>query len=112
MKFKTAIKVYKELNEKIFDNVLFIPLFATTRRRYEYASYEAWEVEYWYKPSLIRLNLKNLNASNIVETIYHEMIHQYIEEFLNLTEEDHHGEIFQRNYNLFRPNNIGVYIYE
>jgi hypothetical protein len=114
MKLKTCINLYEVLNANIFANVLYRPKFWATRARYEYASYEAWQ-DIHGGPNLqgvIYCNLKHLNGNNLLEIIYHEMIHQYVEEFLEVEEEDHHGEIFRRNHDLFKPSSIGVYEHE
>jgi hypothetical protein len=55
-------------------------------------------------PSVLAFNLSQLEGfSHARAVVYHEMVHQYIEEFLGLDESDHHGPLFWRNYKLFAP---------
>lgn len=55
----------------------------------------------------MEFNPADIKGIDFARTIvYHEMIHQYVEEFLELDESDHHGNIFWRNYRLFAPVNI------
>jgi hypothetical protein len=111
MKLKTCINLYEKLNAEVFNHVLYRPAFRATRARGEYASYEAWiDTNTGHNiQGVIYCNLKELDGSNVYWIIYHEMIHQYIEEFLDVTEDDHHGEIFQRNYNLLKPEGVDNY---
>ena len=56
----------------------------------------------YYDRQSIRLNLADMVGFEVVtEAIYHEMIHQYIDEFLGLTVSDDHGKEFKKQYNKF-----------
>ena len=104
MKLRTFEKLWHELNSSVFAGVLECPRFLRTRGRWDYASYEWWA----YKPSIIRVG-PYVNGHNVRDVVYHEMIHQYVEEWLGLEEENHHGEIFWRNYRLFAPEGVQLF---
>ena len=38
--------------------------------------------------------------------VYHEMIHQYVEEYLGVDEKEHHGPVFWKHYRKFAPTNV------
>ena len=102
MKLRTAIEMYDELNETAFAGLLYRPLFFDTRNRYTYAAYEAGITV----PSAIYVNCRMIFGWLARSIIYHEMIHQYVEEYLGVYEDDHHGAEFWRNYRLFAPKGI------
>jgi hypothetical protein len=107
MKLNTARTTYDKFNAEIFSNLLVRPVFRRTRARYEYASYvPGFNV---YYPSIIFINLNHVNGNNVRSIIYHEMIHQYVEEFLRVEESDHHGPEFWRNYRLFKPSDVVLF---
>lgn len=97
MKLRTLKNKYDELNALVFAGVLTRPRMLNTRARHLYASYsiEAFE-------ALMHFNLKHLRGI-WEKVLYHEMIHQYVEEYLGIEEEDHHGDEFWRNYRIFNP---------
>src|SRR5210317_1897238 len=97
MKLKTLKNKYDELNTSVFAGVLTRPLMLNTRASWLYACYSIAGYQ-----SIIHFNLKHLRNKGF-KVLYHEMIHQYVEEYLGIEEEDHHGEEFWRNYRLFNP---------
>lgn len=102
MKFQTFINIYDKLNANIFANVLERPRFRFTRN-----NCHAQYVSDGHEFSEIHINPKDIRGfKHATAIIYHEMIHQYVEEFLNLTEENHHGPIFWRNYRMFAPSGV------
>jgi hypothetical protein len=104
MKLTTAKRIYDALNDTVFAGLLYRPLLCGTRNRYTYAAYEAGiGVQ-----SRIYINSREIANCpvNGESFIYHEMIHQYLEEYLGIEESDHHGPEFWRNYRLFAPKGI------
>lgn len=102
MKLATIKRLYDELNESQFAGLLCRPMFYGIRNKREYASYVACDP----LPSIMFYNhvaIKGFWARSIV---YHEMTHQYVEEFLGIDEADHHGPIFWKNYRKFAPKNV------
>ena len=95
MKLITIKLIWRVLNANNFGGVLVEPRigFSRTRRVDGF-----WE-------SAGRFMMFNLTDTkgfvSVIELVYHEMIHQYIDEFLNLTVEDDHGKEFKRQYNKF-----------
>lgn len=102
MKLRTLINIWETLNAEIFADVLDRPFIRNTRSSGEYASYLASE----YYGSTLFFNAAIIKGHWARSIVYHEMIHQYVEEFLNVSEENHHGEIFWRNYKIFAPTNV------
>ena len=102
MKLATIKRIYDELNAAQFANVLTRPYFYATRNDREYASYVACDP----LPSEIFFHTRAIKGYWARSLVYHEMIHQYIEEFLQVTEREHHGPTFWKNYRKFAPKNI------
>lgn len=102
MKLATLTGIYDEFNRSVFASVLDRPFIRNTRSRGEYASYVASE----YYGSTIYFNAAIIAGHWARSIVFHEMVHQYVEEFLELEEDNHHGEIFWRNYRIFAPTNI------
>lgn len=99
MKLQTLINIYTVLNRSIFADVLEPPRFFATRSDC-HAQYDA-------NIPAIEFNTREIKGiRHATAIVYHEMIHQYVEEYLGLEESDHHGPIFWRNYLLFAPKNI------
>ena len=102
MKRRTLIEIYDEFNSTIFADLLVRPEFRITRARGEYASYQ----EGLSVPSTIHFNARAIKGHWARSIVYHEMIHQYVAEFLGIEEYDHHGPVFWKNYRKFAPNNV------
>ena len=101
MKLKEIRKIWNELNNTVFANVLYEPKFFDTRNMRDYAQYQAMPAQ-----SEIYFNCKHIRTIWGRSIVYHEMIHQYIEEYLCIEEKNHHGNIFWKNYKKFAPTNV------
>lgn len=104
MKFKTIEKTWSEFNVNIFNNVLTRPTFRDTRN-WRYYGHVVTTGNSGKETMTINLNS---TYDEIVETIYHEMIHQLVDG-LGIEEDDQHGPIFVSFYNAFRPTGWGEY---
>ena len=90
MKLRTVIQIYEELNKRNFGDVLEIPCILFSRSR---------SVDGYYDVNSMAFNLTDVKGFNAVkELIYHEMIHQYIHEFLKLKTVPDHGKEFKKTY--------------
>ena len=93
MKLATVINIYRKLNDRNFGGVLEQPVIGFTRSSVHHA---------YFDRASIRVNLidtKGIDA--VTELVYHEMVHQYIDEFLGIKIKDDHGKEFKRQYNKF-----------
>lgn len=102
MKLATIKRVYDELNKAQFAGLLYRPVFFGIRNNREYASYVA-------RPdslSVMYFNNAAIKGHWARSIVYHEMTHQYVEEFLGIDEADHHGPVFWKNYRKFAPLNV------
>jgi hypothetical protein len=105
VKLRTLINVWGQLNAEVFAGVLYPPCFYSTRSRNNFAGYAAGiDCE-----SDMYFNLKHILGRLARSTVYHEMIHQYVEEYLGIEEENDHGPIFLKQYDKFKPADIGVF---
>jgi hypothetical protein len=99
MRHSTFVHIYDTLNRNIFAGLLERPRILFTRNpchaQYVSDGYNFSEIH--FNPTDIR-GIKHATA-----IVYHEMIHQYVEEYLHLHEDNHHGPIFWRNYRIFAP---------
>ena len=105
MKLQTYKNIWQDLNRRIFAGLLIQPRILFTRNNTLRGAYYTNRRE-----SIIEIHRNatcNLQAAN--ELMYHEMTHQYVEEFLGIEEKEHHGPIFWRNYKLFAPK--GFYLF-
>ncbi|MBW2647683.1 MAG: hypothetical protein JRE23_16210 [Deltaproteobacteria bacterium] len=98
MKFNTVIIAYQELNARNFGGVLRQPIIVSLRHRGHHAAV----VSSTNKATYLTVNPKDFDSVlHMRSVIYHEMTHQYVEEFLGIDEEEEHGPIFWRNYRMF-----------
>ena len=98
MKLATVKRLYRGLNEKNFGGVLFEPVIRFSRTT---------RLDGFYEPPLMAFNLKDTKGYYAVrELIYHEMVHQYVDEFLGVEDTNHHGVIFKQTYNKFWSDNM------
>lgn len=103
MKLKTIINIYRDFNARVFASVLREPRILAKRWRNAHAQYVTCN----NGPSRLEFNPDGLEGIDHARAVvYHEMVHQYVEEYLKLDEDDHHGPIFWRNYKLFAPAGI------
>ena len=100
MKLETVKEIYRALNTRNFGGVLIMPTILNRRWREAFGEYHTKK----NGPNVMSFNTNALEGfSHARAVIYHEMVHQYIEEFLCLDEDDHHGIIFWRTYKRFAP---------
>ena len=102
MKLATIKRVYDELNASQFAGLLYRPVFFGIRNNREYASYLYREDSF----SVMFFNNDVIKGYWARSIVYHEMTHQYLEEYLEVEEPDHHGPIFWKNYRKFAPKNV------
>ena len=102
MKLATLTKVYDELNEAQFAGLLERPYFYGIRNNREYASYVACDP----LPSIIYFHAAAIKGFWARSIVYHEMVHQYVEEYLGYDEPEEHGPVFWKNYRKFAPMNV------
>ena len=107
MKLNTFKNLYRKLNAKIFANLLIEPKFFSRRWRVTLGQYYQHSRGRY---SVIEFQTKETPKELLLTVVYHEMIHQYVDEFLGIDEEDDHGEEFQRNYRLFAPPGVKMQI--
>lgn len=97
--------IWNEINNSVFAGILVMPKFRRTRNRDTYAAYED-DVE----ENRIWINQKLVNSFELArKIIYHEMIHQYVYEYLHHDEEPHHDAEFWANYKFFAPTGIELF---
>lgn len=95
MKLKTLINIYDELNATVFSNLLVKPVILAKRWRDAHAQH----VVRSNGPNRMEFNPSDIiGLSHARAVVYHEMVHQYVEEILDIQEEDHHGPIFWQWY--------------
>jgi len=104
MKLNTIKKIYDELNAQAFANVLTMPRIFATRSEDHWACYHGVEGD----PRMY-FNNRAIKADVARSLVYHEMTHQYLEEFLGIDEADHHGPEFWRNYKMFAPADVSLF---
>jgi hypothetical protein len=101
MKLVTIVNIYNEINANVFANVLQRPPILAKRWRDAHAQFVDG------RQRRLEFNLSGIKGMQHARSVvYHEMIHQYVEEYLHLSEDNHHGPIFWRNYKMFAPANI------
>ena len=104
MKLNTVKNIYRKLNALNFGGVLTEARIGFSRTKNNDAHYDGNSIEF---------NLADVVGFNAVtELVYHEMIHQYIDQFLNLTVENDHGKEFKKQYNKFSFNIVKDANYE
>ena len=103
MKLATIKYLYAELNARNFGGVLIQPVILVRRWRNALGQF----VNSGNAPSRIEFNPEHLEGiSHARAVIYHEMIHQYLHEFLDVEEKDDHGPIFWKHYTMFATKGI------
>ena len=96
MKLNTVKAIYSKLNAFNFGGVLEMPIIKFNRSRAHHGHYDVQSIQF---------NLADTKGFiAVTELIYHEMIHQYIDEFLILNVSDDHGKEFRKQYNKFSFN--------
>ena len=99
MKRNTIISIYHELNRDCFNGLLTMPAIRASRSEGERGSYlEA------HKKARAIMFYNPRNSYLMARTIvYHEMVHQFLAEIMQITEDNHHGAIFWETYVQFAP---------
>ena len=88
MKHKTIVRIWTILNITNFGNALERPVIRFSRNKRHDGSYNGRVM--WF-------NLADTKGfADVIELVYHEMVHQYIYDVLDL--EHDHCEIFRHNY--------------
>lgn len=96
MKLNSVKRIWDILNITNFGNSLERPVIRFSRMRKTDGTYDG---------VTMRFNLADTKGfSAVVELVYHEMIHQYIYDVLDL--EHDHGPIFQEHYRKFLTDDI------
>jgi len=101
LKLSTYKHIYRALNNTVFRGVLTMPVILFTRANH-HAQYI--NVGGNLSRSVIEINPREITGfQHATAIMYHEMIHQLIEEHFELEEDDHHGPLFWKYYKLFVP---------
>jgi hypothetical protein len=97
MKLATIKILYDELNADLFAGALTRPRILAKRWRSAYAQYVTPN-----GPTRLEFNIANIKGFSMARAVlFHEMVHQYLEEILHSNEENPHGELFWRVYTWF-----------
>jgi hypothetical protein len=98
VKLITVIIAYQELNARNFGGVLRQPVITFSKHSEHHAAY----VTSTNKAAYFTVNLLGFdNVQHMRSVMYHEMTHQYIEEFLNIDDKKDHGALFWKHYRKF-----------
>ena len=97
MKLSGYIKLWHDLNTRNFGGVLELPRMKLSRSDREHGSYDHAYMTFQKNPSCYWL---------AKESVYHEMCHQYICEFLGREDYHQHRGIFRKTYSKFWTNDI------
>lgn len=101
MKRQSFISLWRELNARNFGGVLTLPRIFASRTRFAYAIYSADDGEHGFI-----FYARTLKFSDARETVYHEMIHQYMNEYLHSNRWYKHGREFRKQYTKFLTDDI------
>lgn len=91
MKLATLKNIYVELNRDIFKGLLTQPIILAKRWRGSVGQFyvNSHGVSYMeFNPCGI------VGISHARSIVYHEMVHQFVSEYLDCDDDDHHGTIF------------------
>jgi hypothetical protein len=100
MKLNTYKEIWRKLNARNFGGVLTEPRFRITRSRNVSAYYLHPENEMAFNRDTDHAGLDNR-----VCTVFHEMVHQYIFEFLNIDYAGH-GKLYKTTYSKFITDDV------
>ena len=97
IKLASVKQIYRALNRKNFGGVLVEPIILFSRTRKLHAFYDR----------IMAFNLAETKGWFAVrELVFHEMCHQYIDEFLQAKDDDDHGRVFKKTYSKFATQNM------
>ena len=102
MKLITVKRYAARINADAFGNSLELPCFQFTRNR---------RIHGEYKGNIIAINPNNTSA-DIIETIYHELLHDFIDTVLDSPDNNDHGFIFWAWYYRLLPDYIEAHYYD
>lgn len=97
MKLQTVKNIYASLNAKNFGGVLTMPRIGFIRSIHKDGGFNGQEMLF----SLVKTDYPIRGFEAVTELVYHEMIHQYVDDFLCVVDSHDHGETFKKNYNKF-----------
>jgi len=102
----TFVNLFNELNSSTFAGVLSYPRILNTRTNRDYAFYEGILTDFGYVSNIF-FSMRTIKGLKLAkDLVYHEMVHQYVQEILNIEEEVHHGPEFWKVYRRFRPEGV------
>lgn len=96
MKYSTACKIFARLNVETFAGLINTRLYFT-RARNSYGHHDS---------NGIGINPRAANSEKLTETIFHEMLHYFLDDVLNATDNGDHGFIFWAWYDRLIPDYI------
>ena len=96
MKLATVKRIWQELNARNFGGVLCAPRIRWNRHHKHAGKFG----------NGFMYIARDICIVEMRETVYHEMCHQYIDEFLNIDEEPEHNGLFRKTYTKFLSNDI------
>lgn len=89
MKLKTIVKLYDELNRNNFSGRLQRPFIRLTRNTRMHGIVS----DIGRGRCMIRIN-PNEGPDEMRATVFHEMVHQYLDYHLGIEDNGHHGDLF------------------
>lgn len=105
MKLSTLIKIYDDLNRDQFAGALTRPPFYFTRATDYWACYQGDADGHG-----LFFNSRAIKGNMARSLVYHEMIHQFVEEIAHVDEGDnHHGPVFWSFYTRFAPADVQLF---
>ena len=103
MKLLTIKGIYRELNARNFGGVLVEPTILFKRWRNALGQF----VDSGNSRCTMEFQPEHMEGlSHARAVVYHEMVHQYLHEFLKVEEDNHHGPIFWKHYTMFATQGI------
>lgn len=97
MKLNTIKRLYNKLNADAFSGLLEMPRIEFTRSRISYGIYTG---------NSLQINPRYAKGEVALETLFHEMTHQFVDEILQATDSSDHGFIFWAWYDRLIPEYI------
>jgi hypothetical protein len=98
MKLRTIRNIYRELNRENFGGQLAEPTVLITRNRNIHGKVS----DNGYQDPVMSFNSKKDKGLRAMRgTVYHEMVHQYLDYHLDIEDNAHHGELYWLAYFTF-----------
>lgn len=93
MKLATVKRVYQQINARNFGGVLTMPRILFSR---------SLDFDAQHSGAVIEFNLRDVTGiAELCELVFHEQCHQYVDDFLQVEDDAHHGHEFVQAYNKF-----------